>query len=164
MSSSFFASGGASFYSRDKLLFLGGFDPIYRPFYVEDMDLSYRAWKCGWKCLMEPSATVYHETSSTILSFIKKRKIKFIGDRNRTIFLWLNITDWSMIIRYFCFLPYSLLYDIIAFRKYKFIGFIWALSYLRLVPRLRRQRKTLFTVCDREILNKISSSGLKKTA
>jgi GT2 family glycosyltransferase len=61
----FFASGGASFYDREKLCLLGGFDPVYHPFYVEDLDLSYRGWKAGWKCLMEPGTTVYHETSSS---------------------------------------------------------------------------------------------------
>lgn len=152
----FFGSGGASFYSRQKLLQLGGFDPVYRPFYVEDMDLSYRAWKCGWKSLLEPSATVYHETSSTILSLHKKRKIKLIGDCNRTLFLWLNITDQWMIIRYFCFLPFSMLYDIITFRKYKLVGFFLAIRNLPLVPGLRRKRKAIFAVRDKDVMKRIA--------
>ena len=41
----FFGSGGASFYDREKFLALDGFDPLYRPFYIEDIDLGYRAWK-----------------------------------------------------------------------------------------------------------------------
>lgn len=152
----FYGSGGASFYDREKLCFLGGFDPVFHPFYIEDIDLSYRAWKTGWKCLMEPRTTVYHETSSTIRSLHKRRKIKFIGDRNRTLFLWLNITDPSLIIRYFLFLPFSLLYDVIAFRKYKFVGFFWALSYLPRLPLLRRQRCNYFSVADSEVLKRIS--------
>jgi GT2 family glycosyltransferase len=151
----FFGSGGASFYDKRKLIQLGGFDVIYHPFYVEDMDLSYRAWKSGWKCLFESSATVYHETSSTILSIHKKRKIKFIGDRNRTLFLWLNISDPFLIARYFLFLPFSLLYDIVAIRKYKFVGFFWALKYLPRIPRLRRQRLKNFRVSDREVMKQI---------
>ena len=152
----FFGSGGASFYDRHKLLVLGGIDPIYSPFYVEDVDLSYRAWKSGWKCLLEPSVDVYHETSSTILSLHKKRKIKFIGDRNRTLFVWLNVTDRFLILRYFCCFPFSLLYDIFAFRKYKFAGFFMALKYLPLIPALRRKRKEIFVVRDKEVLDKIS--------
>lgn len=147
----FYGSGGASFYHREKLQALGGFDPIYHPFYIEDIDLSYRAWKAGWKCLMEPGTTVYHETSSTILTLHKKRKIKFIGDRNRTLFLWLNITDRSLILRYFLCLPFSLLYDVVAFRKYKFVGFFRALRYLPRVPALRRQRQRYFRVTDRQV-------------
>ena len=147
----FYGSGGATFYDREKLSFLGGFDHIYYPFYIEDIDLSYRAWKAGWKCLMEPRRTVYHETSSTILSLHKKRKIKFIGDRNRTLFLWLNITDRSLLLRYFLCLPFSLVYDLLAFRKYKFVGFFRALCYLPKLPALRRQRQKYFRVTDKEV-------------
>jgi len=155
----FFGSGGASFYDRCKLALLGGFDPIYRPFYVEDMDLSYRAWKNGWKCLFEPSAMVYHEISSTILSLHKKRKIKFIGDRNRTIFLWLNITDFPLIARYFALLPFSMLYDIFTFRKYKFVGFFMAVRHLSKIAEGRRKRKGLFKVTDKEAIRIISQQS-----
>ena len=152
----FFGSGGASFYDREKLLELEGFDPIFHPFYVEDVDLSYRAWKSGWKCLFDPTTTVYHETSSTILTLHRKRKIKFIGDRNRTLFLWLNITDPLLIGRYFLCLPFSLLYDIVGFRKYKFVGFFRALGYLPRIPGGRRSRKALFRVSDREVIRRVS--------
>jgi GT2 family glycosyltransferase len=152
----FFGSGGASFYDREKLLDLGGFDPIYHPFYVEDVDLSYRAWKSGWKCLFDPTTAVFHETSSTILALHRKRKIKFIGDRNRTLFLWLNITDPLLIARYFLCLPFSLLYDIIGFRKYKFVGFFRALRYLPMIPGGRRSRKAQFRVPDRDVIAKVS--------
>lgn len=152
----FYGSGGASFYDREKLVFLKGFDTIYQPFYIEDIDLSYRAWKCGWKSLFMPEKTVYHETSSTILALHKKRKIKFIGDRNRTLFLWLNITDTVLILRYFLFLPFSMLYDIVAIRKYKFVGFFRALAILPKLPALRRERKGYFKVSDSDILKLIS--------
>jgi GT2 family glycosyltransferase len=151
----FYGSGGASFYDREKLLLLGGFDPVYHPFYVEDMDLSYRAWKAGWKCLLEPSVLVRHETSSTILSLHRKRHVKFIGDRNRTLFLWLNVTDPFLIVRYFLALPFSFLADVAGFRKYKFIGFFRALAYLQRLPELRRQRKKLFRLSDRQVIAQI---------
>ena len=151
----FFASGGATFYDRQKLLQLEGFDPIYHPFYVEDVDLSYRAWKAGWKSLLEPATSVCHETSSTILSLHRKRKIKFIGDRNRTLFLWLNITDPWLMVRYFLCLPLSLLYDVVAFRKYKFVGFFRALAYLPRVAAGRRRRRALLRVGDREVFRLI---------
>jgi GT2 family glycosyltransferase len=151
----FYGSGGASFYDREKLLQLDGFDSIYHPFYIEDIDLSYRAWKAGWKCLLEPAVTVFHETSSTIMGLHKRRKIKFIGDRNRTLFLWLNITDPDLIVRYLLFLPFSLAYDIVTFRKYKFVGFFWALKYLPRIAAGRRKRKTYFRVKDRDVIDEI---------
>ena len=86
----------------------------------------------------------------------KKRKIKFIGDRNRTIFLWLNITDPLLILRYFLFLPFSMLYDLVAFRKYKFAGFFRALAILPRIPAMRRERRGYFKVTDKEVFKSIS--------
>ncbi len=151
----FFGSGGGSFYDRKKLIRLGGFDLVYHPFYIEDIDLSYRAWKAGWKCLAEPSVTVLHESNATIKSHYWKRYIKTVSDRNRILFLWLNVTDWDLIIRYFLFLPLSFVKDILLFRKYKFVGFFWALKYLPRVPAGRRKRKEYFRVKDREVFRMV---------
>ena len=151
----FFGCGGATFYDRAKLLKLDGFDTIYHPFYVEDLDLSYRAWKSGWKCLLEPSVAVYHYCNSTINSHHWKRKVKTIADRNRILFMWLNITDIKLIVRYFLFLPLSFLKDIVTGRKYKFVGFFWALKFLPLIPGLRNKRKQYFRLRDEEVFRLI---------
>ena len=93
-------------WSPEKLVALGGFSPLYAPFYVEDVDLSYQAWKRGWKCLLEPTATVWHPVNSTIRKYHKRRKVKFLIARNKHIFMWLNITDRALVARYFlCLLP-----------------------------------------------------------
>ena len=152
----FFGSGGASFYDREKFLALQGFDPLYRPFYIEDIDLGYRAWKAGWTCLFEPHTRVEHETSSTIGTLAKKRKIKLIGDRNRHLFLWANISDNWLIARYLLMLPLSFAADLIWFRKYKLAGFFWALRDIVSIPSARKHRRPLWRVADREILARIS--------
>jgi len=152
----FFASRGSSCYDRRKLLLLGGFDPIYKPFYVEDVDLSYRAWKAGWKCVLEPTATVWHESSSTIRKYNKRRTIKFRTAKNKIIFLWLNITDKKLIFLYFLFFIPSLIWDIVSFRKYKFIGTFNALKYLPEIVKARKKRKTLFVLRDADVIVKIS--------
>jgi len=152
----FYALGGATFYDREKLLRLEGFDTIYHPFYMEDVDLSYRAWKTGWKCLLEPRTSVYHENSSTISSLHRRRKIKFLVERHRTLLLWLNVTDPWLIVRYFLCLPFSMLYDIVAFRKYKFAGFFLALRYLPRIPAGRRKRKALFRIRDRDVFLRLA--------
>src|SRR5262245_31151865 len=43
----FWAGGGSCAIDRQKYLAIGGFDSLYRPFYLEDTDLSYQAWKRG---------------------------------------------------------------------------------------------------------------------
>jgi len=151
----FFGSGGATCYDRKKLLLLGGFSTIYAPFYVEDVDLSYQAWKRGWKCLLEPSVKVWHYSSSTIKKHSKYRKIRFITARNKHTFLWLNITDRWLIFRYFlCLLP-SLVWDLVKFRKYKFIGMFMALAKIPEIIRERRRRRVFAVVSDRLIIQTV---------
>ncbi len=47
----FYPGGGSGAYDRAKFLELGGFDHLFRPFYVEDTDLGMMAWKRGWRVL-----------------------------------------------------------------------------------------------------------------
>ena len=43
-----YGSGGCSLFDARKLAQLGGFDEIYEPAYVEDLDLGFRGWQQGW--------------------------------------------------------------------------------------------------------------------
>jgi GT2 family glycosyltransferase len=52
-------------YSRRKFCELGGFDRNFWPMYHEDTDLSYRAWRHGWRILYEPSSVIYHYGGQT---------------------------------------------------------------------------------------------------
>lgn len=151
----FFACAGACFYDRAKLTALGGFEPLFSPFYVEDVDLSYQAWKRGWKCLLEPGATVYHFSNSTIEKHHRKRKIKFLTARNKNYFLWMNVTDRRLVWRYWlCLLP-SLLWDIVNYRKYKFVGTFMALPRLGEVLRKRHERRRFAVVSDSEVIRRV---------
>ncbi len=151
----FFASGGACCYDREKLVALGGFPTIYAPFYVEDVDLSYQAWKRGWKCLLEPKATVWHYSSATIKKYVNYRKIRFITGRNKHMFLWINVTDRWLICRYFIFLLPSLLWDIIKFRKYKFVGMFMALARFPEILCERRRRRAFAVVSDSVVIKTV---------
>jgi len=90
------AEGGAGIFDKKKLVSLGGFDPIYSPFYWEDIDLCYRAWKANFTIFFDPETQVYHQHESTIGRYFPK-KIKTIALRNQLIFIWKNITDQELI-------------------------------------------------------------------
>jgi GT2 family glycosyltransferase len=68
-------SGGSGIFDRRKFLELSGFDSIYSPFYWEDIDLSYRAWKKGFRSIFQPKSKVdhYHEEGA-----IKKQERLFL--------------------------------------------------------------------------------------
>lgn len=51
---------------REDFLALGGYDDVYAPFFWEDVDLGYRAWRIGRACLHVPGARCRHEGSATI--------------------------------------------------------------------------------------------------
>jgi len=55
-----FTSGGFMAVDRRKFLAVGGFDRLYYPAYCEDLDLCFRAWRRGWRCLFEPRSVALH--------------------------------------------------------------------------------------------------------
>jgi GT2 family glycosyltransferase len=96
-----FATGGAMACDRAKFLALGGFDPLYAPFYWEDVDLSYRARRRGWRVLSEPQSVVYHPEPHAIISALPaSRHAARISERNRFLFTWANADRAVMLLRH----------------------------------------------------------------
>lgn len=91
------AEGGSALFDSEKLKQIGSFDTMYSPFYWEDIDLSYRAWKAGYRILFDPAIEVEHHHESTIGSYFSKNMIRRIAYRNQLLFIKKNITDKRMI-------------------------------------------------------------------
>jgi len=85
-------SGGSSIIRKKYFDKLKGFDPVYAPFYSEDLDLGYRAWKSGYKLIWEPKSIVEHHHGTTI-SKLPKRLVNYVKERNRLLTVYRNITD-----------------------------------------------------------------------
>jgi len=85
-------SGGSSIIRKDLFQKLGGFDPVYQPFYSEDLDLGYRAWKSGYTLLWEPKSIVEHHHETTMSKF-SLSLLNYVKERNRLLNTWRNITD-----------------------------------------------------------------------
>jgi GT2 family glycosyltransferase len=90
---SILASGGFSAFDAEKLRRLGGFDELLSPFYWEDVELSLRAWRRGWKILYEPKAIVYHQASRTIEPSFPSKQVKIINQRNRLLTHWIHLDE-----------------------------------------------------------------------
>jgi GT2 family glycosyltransferase len=56
-------SGAALLARREAFVEVGMFDTFFFPAYCEDVDLSWRMWLAGWKCIYEPRARVRHDTA-----------------------------------------------------------------------------------------------------
>jgi GT2 family glycosyltransferase len=92
------ACGGAMFMKKKRFDALDGFDPIMSPFYCEDLDLSYRGWKRGWKSLYTETALCHHQHQATIGVMFTKAQVDAIHLRNKYLFIWKNITHWPYIV------------------------------------------------------------------
>lgn len=55
-------SGAALLARREAFVEVRMFDTFFFPAYCEDVDLSWRMWLAGWKCVYEPRARVRHDT------------------------------------------------------------------------------------------------------
>lgn len=92
--------GGAVAMHRQKFLRLGGFDSLYDPFYVEDADVSYVAWKMGWQTLLAIRSRVVHKHRSSTRRF-GETFIAQIVRRNQLLFLWKNFSDLRILFTHF---------------------------------------------------------------
>ncbi|MEP7361761.1 MAG: glycosyltransferase [Acidobacteriota bacterium] len=90
----FYGGGGSCAFDRRKFLELGGFDELLRPFYLEDTDLGYGAWKRGWKVLYQPRSIVFHEHRGTIGKSFSRAYIDAVVKKNFVLFAWKNIHSW----------------------------------------------------------------------
>jgi GT2 family glycosyltransferase len=107
---------------------LGGFNTVYDPFYWEDIDLSFRAKKCGYIILFEPKSVVIHEhREGAILSKYSKKNITRISYRNQFIFVWNNATFFQLLV-HIMWLPYHLFVSLVRDREL-FLAFFSALSH-----------------------------------
>ena len=88
----FWLGGGSAAVSRAKFLALGGFEELYGPFYVEDLDLSFRAWQRGWPTVLAPRSHVVHRHRAST-SRLDPGYVETIIARNRLLFVWLNVRD-----------------------------------------------------------------------
>lgn len=91
------AGGGASAFDAAKLRQLGGFDPIYAPAYAEDLDLSWRAWKRGWRCVLAPRSRVLHLHRATSTRLFSPRRLRALVLANRWAFHLACLTDAGLL-------------------------------------------------------------------
>lgn len=112
----------------------------------EDLDISWRAQLCGWKCLHVPGAIGFH-----LRTFTSKDKRSEITDtlkvssiRNRYLLMIKN-DCLAHVVRHF---PYIALYDmkimayVLLYERSSFMGYIQA---MRLLPKALRKRREIMS-------------------
>jgi len=132
------ASGACMLVRLAALRAVGGFDRRFF-MYVEDVDLSWRMWRAGWKCLYVPEAVVWHCTED----LDERRRPAgqhFYSMRNGALMRWLHGSPAEIILQYAAMLRLVLASRVPAWHRW---GTCRAMvASLRHVPAaLRRRRK-----------------------
>ena len=87
------AAADARLYDAAKLEALAGFDEIYQPAYVEDLDLGVRAWLRGWPSVYCAEARVLHEHRATTSRYFSPEDLDRALETNYVQFLARAIGD-----------------------------------------------------------------------
>ena len=86
-----FAVGGTCMLRREDFLARGGFDPMYEPFYWEDIDLCWSAWRRGERVLYQPASVVEHHHRGTIGKIVDLPTVLSAMEKNRLLFHWKHL-------------------------------------------------------------------------
>lgn len=137
---------------------LGGLDTLYNPFYWEDIDLSYRAIKSGYKILFEPKSIVVHEhEKGSIKKKYSESEVKTIAYRNQFIFVWKNATDLDLQFLHIFWLPYHFLKAVFRKDIAFFKGLFYAFIRLPEIIAFRLKSKKYYVKTDKKIVNQLSA-------
>ncbi|MCB0429377.1 MAG: glycosyltransferase [Flavobacteriales bacterium] len=131
-----YGGGGAAVFRTGMYNRLGGFDPLYRPAYCEDLDLGHRAWKQGWKIVYHPEAILYHRDGGTIKEQQKSDELSIGINRNKILWMVRNGDSGGFLFWFFLLLPVRLL---LGWRlgKNSYLALLKALPRLRLAVKKR---------------------------
>lgn len=146
-------NGGSGAFRKSIWDKLHGFIELYKPFYWEDIDLSYRALKAGYKIVFEPKSVVIHEhEQGAIKKQFTQSIVTQIAYRNQFIFTWINLTDSTIWLQHVFSTPYYLCRAIVR-KDFGFIqGFFAAVIFLPQIAPLRRKVQNMNKKSDKEII------------
>ena len=119
-----YLSGANALVCREKLVELGGFDEVFSPFYCEDVDLSFRAWRLGWKCFYEHDAICHHEVSKTIRASNSKKKLLSIVYRNKFILHAIHLNGLQLALWYLQMIFIEVLLRVVV-GKFWILNSVW---------------------------------------
>jgi GT2 family glycosyltransferase len=145
-------SGGSAAFRTSMWKKLGGMDTIFNPFYWEDIDLSYRAMKAGFKVVFERKSEVWHyHQQGAIKTSFQQEKVTRIVFRNQFLFIWKNLSDPSLWMSHMFWAPIRILQELLRGRSAMGIGFVRALLLLPRVVSIRKKNASFWVKRDLEI-------------
>lgn len=157
-----YAHGGSFMVRKSMFQHLGGFHPIYKPFYSEDYDLGLRAWRRGWASYFEPTVSIVHQSVGAIRENVKMQQVKCTRRRNRYLLEWIHLTPAQLIFSAIPMSLFQLLGELLMFDKTNLKGFFQAISKIPEVLAARKDISQTQKLTLNEVLNRINQSPIKR--
>jgi GT2 family glycosyltransferase len=156
---SMYLSGANAFVSTEKIQELGGFNELFSPFYVEDFELSLRAWRLGWKCFYAPHSICRHKVSTTIKSKISKTEIRKIYYRNKMFLHSIHLNGIKRVLWYLQLFPETLIH-LVTGRLWYFSSLQMFFKAIKKINKARIEFKLMMnkknsSITVQEVVNKI---------
>lgn len=85
------SAGAALAVDRQAFLQLGGFDPLYLPGRLEDLDLAFRAYQQGFVAEYVPQSLAFHAGQATFAREFGAEGCNRLALRNTLLFQWKNL-------------------------------------------------------------------------
>lgn len=146
-------NGGSGAFRKIMWDRLSGMDELFTPFYWEDIDLSYRALKAGYKLIFEKKSVVVHEhEKGAIAKTYTKSQVKTIAYRNQILFTWLNATDLYLIFSHIVWLPIHIFKALLNGDNNFLIGLFRAFILLPKIIQSRNRRKNHTKSSDFDVM------------
>ena len=101
------AAGPVLAVDRRRFLELGGYDPIFFPGRIEDLDLGFRGWMAGYRGYYVPESVAYHQGFGTFEPELGMARCDRLASRNTLIFMWKN-TGGARLLAHLLWLPIRL--------------------------------------------------------
>ena len=94
---------------RLKFLALGGYDPVYFPGRIEDLDFGFRGWMAGWSGHYVPASVAYHRGFGSFGPAFGRVGCDTLAARNTILFAWKNLAG-RRLAAHFAWLPLRIVY------------------------------------------------------
>ena len=139
------SAGAALAVDCRKFAELGGFDPLYLPGRLEDLDFAFRGYLAGYHARYVPQAVMYHRGMATFCEVFGSEGCDRLALRNTLLFQWKNLRHPLHLLRQLLGLPARLALDVArapwvsARRRWVFAGALFAA-----LTRLGRLRSTAY--------------------
>ena len=122
---------------RARFLSLGGYDPIYFPGRIEDLDLGFRGWMAGYRGYYVPESVAYHKGFGSFGPAFGKGGCDRLAARNTLLFAWKNLSG-PRLMGHLAWLPARLAFALASRRAGFAIALVEALGRLREVFASRK--------------------------